>query len=112
MRFFNFAPEQKSLFYPYSVQEERIMYFNRESVIDLKKSGLSVREISKKIGISKTTVGRWLQEADKVIVSHCPVCIISIVYFQKNSKTLWVFFCCWRKDLATERLRGNELQPS
>ena len=101
MRFFNFAPEQKPLFYPYSVQEERIMYFNRESVIVLKKSGLSVREISKKTGISKTTVGRWLQESDKVIVSHCPVCGKEITYTRGHRpKKFCSDKCCikwWRE---------------
>ena len=59
------------------------MYFNRESVIVLKKSGLSVREISKKTGISKTTVGRWLQEADKV---SCIVPFYHVSFNQQFNK--------------------------
>lgn len=37
----------------------------REQIADLREEGLSVRAIAEKLGISKSTVGRYVQEYEK-----------------------------------------------
>ena len=77
------------------------MNFKKESVIKLRESKLSIREISKETGVPVTTVARWLKEAEEILTAVCPVCGTKITYTRGHRpKKFCSDKCCikwWRE---------------